>query len=105
MGGKEKSADDVKGDAISKLLAGDVAGFDKELQETMRGPEGADIRPDHLREHIADQLFNGDYDNATRGMGLPYAALGRLTTHEPAPTHHGMLQATRRDVVKGERGA
>ncbi|HEY9552817.1 hypothetical protein [Allosphingosinicella sp.] len=92
MGGKEKSADDVKGDAISKLLAGDVAGFDKELQETMRGPAGADIRRDHLREHIADHLFNGDYDNATRVMGLPYAALGGLTIYEAAATHDGMLQ-------------
>src|SRR3546814_9171861 len=96
MGGKEKSADDVKGDAISKLLAGDVAGFDKELQETMRGPAGADIRRDHLREHIADHLFNGDYDTANRVMGLPYAALGGLTIYEAAATHDGMLQVKTR---------
>src|SRR3546814_11924139 len=91
MGGKEKSADDVKGDAISKLLAGDVAGFDKDLQETMRGPAGADIRRDHLREHIADHLFNGDYDNATRVMGLPYAALGGLTVSYAASTHDVLI--------------
>src|SRR3546814_11721353 len=72
--------------------AGEVAEFDKELQETMRGPAGADIRRDHLREHIADHLFNGDYDNATRVMGLPYAALGGLTIYEAAATHDGMLQ-------------
>src|SRR3546814_17584969 len=93
MGGKEKSADDVKGDAISKLLAGDVAGFDKELQETMRGPAGADIRRDHLREHIADHLFNGDKTMPLAGWGRPIPPLASLPFTKPLPTPTDFLHA------------
>lgn len=34
----------------------------------LRGPAGADIRRAHLREHIAERLLEGSYDDVTRVM-------------------------------------
>lgn len=78
---------------LTQLLAGNPVAFDAELQRQLRGPAGAELRRAHLLEELATRVFDGDYDQALRGMDQLFPELVYRSPREAAETHEGMVQA------------
>lgn len=89
----DPSAEGLAPSILRQLLEGDPVAFDAEFQRQLRGPAGADLRRAHLLEELATRVFDGDYNQALRGMDQLFPDLAYKSLREAAETHDGMVEA------------